>query len=332
MEIRQYVRGLLSRLWIVVLVTLIAGGVAYAAVRDTKDTYAGTVNVTVPAAQALTAGANGQYIANFQAGISSNSVLAKVSADTGESTDALAAGLSTNQLGNSSFISVTYVSTDAAKSEAVAKSAAIRTSELLAEPAIAQQQAIQASAQKALTDASAAAKTAQDALDAFTKKNGRVDSDLQQAQSALTQLTVSKQQQISSGRGTTNYDPLIAAAQAEVSRLQPLVSQYDALDRAASTAGVAAEGARARVVSATGDLAIASAPPLIEDPTHVLQPKKTVIVKTVAVAAGLAFVLGFGLILLVEFLVATRRSAPPVSKEASTSSRAPLAPMVPYVD
>ncbi len=330
MEIRQYVRGLLSRLWIVVLLMLLAGGAAYAAVRDTKDAYAGTVNVTVPATQALTAGANGQYIANFQAGINSNSVLDKVASDTGESTDALDAGLSTNQLGNSSFISVTYVNRDANKAEAVAKAAATRTSELLAAPAIAQQKAIESSAQKALDDATAAAKTAQGALDAFTKKNGRVESELNGAQAQVTQLIVSQQVQISSGRGTTNYSLLIAKSAAEVARLQPLVTQYDALDRAASTAGVAAQGANARLVSTIGDLAVASAPPLIDEATHVLQPKKTVIIKTVAVAAGLAFVLGFALILLIEFLLATRRAAPAATP--ASAPRSTLTPSVPYVD
>jgi len=309
MEIRQYVRGLFSRMWIVVLVTFLAAGAAYAAVRDTKDTYAGTVTVTVPAAQAITAGANGQYIANFTAGLNSNSVIAEISKDTGESTDALEAGLSTNQLGNSSFISVTYVSPSADKAEQVAKSGALRTSELLAAPAISQQQAIQANAQKALDDATATAKKAQAALDAFTKTNGRVDSDLQAAQGYLSNLTVSQLNQQASGRSTAGFAAPIADAQAKIARLQPLVSEYDSLDRTASTAGVAQQGAAARVVSATGDLAIASAPPLLEDPTHVLQPKKTVVIKTVAVAAGLAFVLGFGLILLIEFLLATRRAA-----------------------
>ena len=320
MEIRQYVRGLLSRMWIVVLVTFLAAGAAYAAVRDTKDTYAGTVTVTVPAAQAITAGANGQYIANFTAGLNSNSVIDKISKDTGESADALDAGLSTNQLGNSSFISVTYVSTSPDKAEQVAKAAAIRTSELLAAPAIAQQQAIQANAQKALDDATATAQKAQAALDAFTKTHGRVDSDLQAAQSELSNLSVSKLSAQANARPTAGFDTKIAEQEALIAKLQPLVSQYDALDRAASTTGVAQQGAAARVVSATGDLAIASSPPLLEDPTHVLQPKKTVVFKTVALAAGLAFVLGFGLILLIEFLLATRGAAPSKSSASPASA------------
>src|SRR4249919_2089323 len=104
MEIGTYVKGLLRKSWIIALLVVLAAGGAYLAERGVKDAYEASVNITVPAAQAETAGSNGQYVANFGVGLTTPSVVADVSATTGEPKAALTSGLDASQLGNSSFI------------------------------------------------------------------------------------------------------------------------------------------------------------------------------------------------------------------------------------
>jgi capsular polysaccharide biosynthesis protein len=309
MEIGTYVRGLLRKSWIIVLLVLLAAGGAYLAERGTKDAYQAAVNLTVPAAQASTAGSNGQYVANFTVGLTTPQVVSAVSTATGEPIAALTSGLAANQLGNSSFIQVTYTAPDAASAVAVVNAAAKNTAALLAQPAIQTATSALNAAKQALDVATAQQKTAQDALTAYTAKHGLIDPNVLYAatQSSLTQLNVSKQQAIAQGRGTGNFDTAIANAQARLNALAPLLSQYNALSRAVNQAELATQTAQSRVITAAGDVADANAAPLIGDPTSSLVSKRSTVIKAVAVAAGLGFVLGLALVLLVEFLGATRR-------------------------
>src|SRR5262245_17139022 len=76
MEIGTYVRSLLRKSWIIVLLAVLAGAGAYLAERGVRDQYQASVNVTVPAAAAETAGSNGQYVANFSVGLTTPGVIA----------------------------------------------------------------------------------------------------------------------------------------------------------------------------------------------------------------------------------------------------------------
>jgi capsular polysaccharide biosynthesis protein len=312
MEIGTYVRGLLTKSWIVVLLAVLAGAGAYVAERGVRDAYQATVNVTVPAAAAATAGSNGQYVANFSVGLTTPGVVADVSQQTGESKNALTDGLAADQLGNSSFISVTYTAPDAATAVEVVDSAAKSTSTLLAQPAVQTATNALTSAKQALTTATAQQTSAQDAVSAYTAKHGLIDPNVlyNATQSSLTQLNVSKQNAIAQGRSTSNFDTAIASAQARLTALAPQVVEYNALSRSLNQAELATQTAQSRVITAAGDLASANAAPLIGDPTSSLVSRSSVVRKAVAVAAGLGLVLGLALILLVEFLAATRRPRP----------------------
>jgi uncharacterized protein involved in exopolysaccharide biosynthesis len=312
MEIGAFLKGLLKKSWIVVLVVVLAAGGSYLLVRGTKDAYAATVDVTVPAAQAATAGSNGQYVANFGVGLTTATVLADVSKATGVPTATLAGGLTANQLGNSSFIGVGYSAGDPAKAEQVATAAAKATTALLAQPAVATATNTLGSVNKALTVADGQVKAAQTALSTYATKYGLVDPNVLYAstQSSITQLNVSKQQAIAQGRTTRSFDAAIAAEQTRLGQLAPQVVAYDALTRNLNQAQLAEQTAQSRVITASADLAAANAAPLIGAATNTLVPRNSTILQAVLIAAGLAFVLGFGLVLLLELLLATRRPRP----------------------
>jgi hypothetical protein len=309
MEIGTHVRSLLKKSWIVVLIAVLAGGATYLVVRGTKDTHQGTVNVTVPVAQSATAGANGQYVANFTVALTTASVLAQVSEQTGESKSALSSGLGANQLGNSSFIQVTYTASHSAKAEQVVLSAAEATANLLAQPAVDAATTTLNASKNALAVATAQEQAAEAAMAAYSAKHGLIDPNVlyQAAQSSITQLNVSKQQAIAQARPTANFDAAIAVAQARLNVLAPQVVAFNALSRSLNQAQLATATAQARVVSASGAVSDANSPPLIGTPDTTLVSGRSTIVQAVAVATGLGFVLGLALLLLIEFLSATRR-------------------------
>ncbi len=309
MEIGPYVRGLLAKSWIVVLLAVLAGAGAYVAERGVRDAYQASVNVTVPSTQAATAGSNGQYVANFAVGLTTPTVVAEVSKATGEPQGALTSGLAADQLGSSSFISVTYTAADAATAVEVVNAAAKSTSALLAQPAVQTATTTTNAAKQSLTTATAQQQSAQDAVNAWTARHGLVDPNVlyQAAQSSLTQLNVSKQNAIAQGRSTSNFDSAIAGAQARLNALAPQVVEYNALARSLNQAELATQTAQSRVITAAGDLADANAAPLVGDPTSALVPRSRVIVHAVAVAAGLGFILGLALILLMELAGGGRR-------------------------
>lgn len=333
MEIGTYVKGLLTKAWIVLLLAVLAGAGAYVAERGTRDAYQATVNVTVPAAQAETAGSNGQYVANFAVGLTTPTVVAQVSQETGEPKAALTTGLDANQLGNSSFIAVTYTATDAATAVEVVNSAAKNTSALLAQPAIQTATNTSDATKQALATATAQQKASQDAINAWTARHGLVDPNVlyQATQSSLTQLSVSKQNAIAQGRSTANFDSAIAAAQARLNVLAPQVVEYNALTRSLNQAELATQTAQSRVITVAGELADANAAPLIGDPTSTLVSRRSTITHAVVVAAGLGFVLGLALVLVIEFLSATRkptrrRGGPGPTDLSSTPVAAPAQP------
>jgi uncharacterized protein involved in exopolysaccharide biosynthesis len=309
MELAGLLKGLLKRSWLIVLIAVLAGGGAYWLQRDAKDTYRSSVNVTVPAVQASTSGANGQYVANFTVGLGVDSVVDQVSASTGVGRNALKSGLKADQVGNSSFITVSYTGDTQAQASAVVTAAATDTSALLAQPAIQTATSAVDEAKTAQTQAAAQEKAANTALSTYLGKHGGIDPHIryQALQSSITQLSVSKQQAIAQSRSTSNFDAAIASAQKSLNKLGPQISEFDALTRTLNQADLAAQTAQARVVSTSSDLADAKAAPIIGAAHATLITAQDTLIRAVAIAAGLGFVLGLGLVLLVELVLASRR-------------------------
>jgi capsular polysaccharide biosynthesis protein len=309
MELAGLLKGLLKRSWLILLIALLAGGGAFWLQRDAKDTYRSSVNVTVPPSQASTSGANGQYVANFTVGLGVDAVVDQVSATTGVGRNTLKSGIKADQIGNSSFITVTYTGTSRAQASAVVVAAATRTSALLAQPAIETATNALSVATTAQTQAAAQEKAASTAVSTYLAKHGGIDPHVryQALQASITQLSVSKQQAIAQGHATANFDSAITSGQRSLTTLAPQITQYDTLTRTLNQADLAAQTAQARVVAASSDLADAKAAPLVGAAHTTLVTAQETLVRAVAIAVGLGFVLGLGLVLLVELVMASRR-------------------------
>ncbi|HEV7193374.1 MAG TPA: Wzz/FepE/Etk N-terminal domain-containing protein [Jatrophihabitantaceae bacterium] len=309
MEIGTYLRGLLRRWWLVVLIALIAASGAFVIDGGATDSYTASDNLTVPQSLATTAGANGQYVANFSVGLTTPEVLDTVAKAAGVSTSTISSRLSASQVGSSSFIQVSYVGKNRDRAQIAVVSATKATAALLAKGAIETANTEVSAAQTALTNATAQQDAAQKALDAYTAANGYVDPNVlfQAAQSSITQLNVSKQQAIASGHATGNFDVAIQNAEAQLQLLAPKVSAYNKLNHALNDAQAQVSSARARQSTAAQDLAIASAPPLVDQPVVTVQTGRSTLLKGVAIAGGIGVVLGLALILLIEYIIASRR-------------------------
>lgn len=322
MEIGTYLRGLLRRWWLVVLIALIAASGAFVIDGGATDSYTASDNITVPQNLATTAGANGQYVANFKVGLTTPDVLNTVAKDAGVSTSTVSSRLSASQVGSSSFIKVSYIGKNRDRAQIAVASATRATADLLAKGAIQTATTEQSAAQTALSDATTQVDDAQKALDAFTATHGYVDPNVlfQAAQSSITQLNVSKQQAIASGHSTGNFDAAISSAQAQLATLAPEVGAYNKLFHALTQAQGLVAAAQSRVSTASQDLAIAKAPPLIDQPTVTVTTGRSTLIKGVAIAAGIGVVLGLALILLIEYIVASRRQRAAAAEAAAAGS------------
>ena len=303
----------LWRLWVVLLVTALAVGIAFMVTRNTTETYQSTVDVTVPASQGLSAGTNGQYVQNFTVGLTTASLLGAVSALTHVSSADLGSGLAAAQQGNSSFISVTYTASTAEVANLVSAVAAQQTALLLAQPGIEIANGALASATAALAAGQGQVNAAQQALIAYSAKNGNQDpiSLYQGDQSLLVQLNANKVQTVALAKSTASFDAAIAATQVSMVALGQQIIVYKGLTAAQTQAQATLAKAQDGLNAASADLLTAKQSPLISVATSSPITRSSVILKAVLIGGGLGFVLALAL-MLVSFALSRRRVDPPV--------------------
>lgn len=125
MEIKDYLRLIRRRLWIVVGVPLLVLIVTAVVLLVQPREYRVTATVVVPATQVIGSlvTAVDQSVSDFEGAIGSDAVIEKVSSVTGVSKQAVAGGLSTERLGTSSVVEVTYETDESDMASAVAGSA-----------------------------------------------------------------------------------------------------------------------------------------------------------------------------------------------------------------
>jgi capsular polysaccharide biosynthesis protein len=229
-EIGDYLRVIRRRLWILVLVPVLAAGIVGAVLLSQPLKYRAVATVAAPA---LVGGAaDNQYsgpggvrvfVANFAAALTAPQVVSKVAEQTKATEQAIYEGLSAQPIQESSLIQVTYVDTDRARSAAVAQAASRETIRFLFQSQVDLARRSVNTAEKGVSDA-------KKKLASFIAKADVVNPE--QTYELLERNLVSLQQRQleAQAEGSTTIafrlGQAIQTRQAELAKLAPLVTTY----------------------------------------------------------------------------------------------------------
>jgi capsular polysaccharide biosynthesis protein len=171
MEIKDHLALIRRRLWIILLVPLLAAGATVGLVLRQPQTFSATATVAVPGVIGGTdsqfSGSTGNkgFVANFVAVVHSRAIADAVAADTKIPSDTILSGTTTVPVGDSSIITVTYKTDHKADAERVVTALASRSLKFIFDPRQANDTA--AKAQLAVDTANQGVTAAQAAIDAF---------------------------------------------------------------------------------------------------------------------------------------------------------------------
>ena len=233
MEIGSYLSVIRRRLWILVLVPLLAaGGVAAWLLRQgplheaTATVAAPTVLGTSTVSPYLGGGGSKAFVADFRAAITSPVIVTKVAEETGASPADIKSGIVAGPIGDSSLVQVTYRTHEEAQAAPVAQSAASHTIRFLFQSQVTLAGKTVAEAQKAVDKVNGE-------LSGFYKKTGQVLPE-EAYRIKAQQVSDLEREQASAGAGgeTTTASGLqsrIENSRRELAALAPQVAEYQSL-------------------------------------------------------------------------------------------------------
>jgi capsular polysaccharide biosynthesis protein len=330
-EISDYLRIIRRRLWILILVPLLAGGVAAALVLRQPTKYDATATVAAPAVvggQSTNqySGSTGPraFVANFTAAVTSPRIINQVAKETSVLPRTIRSGLVATPIGESSLIEVTYTTMNRDKAIPVAKSAADNTIRFLFQTQV-------TLAEETVNEAQKAVDKANDSLQSFYRSTGLIlpERTYELEQQKLSSLQQRELQERSAGNITaaTAIDQAITSSENRLRQLAPRVATYQSLvDRRNQAQG--------RLNLVQQNLEAATAQYRAADPAEVvtLNQAKPVsrlaeLLRKAVPAAGAGLFLAVGLVVLLE--VVGRRPRPghvrdTVASEASASQTEPV--------
>jgi capsular polysaccharide biosynthesis protein len=326
MEITDYLSVIRRRLWILLLVPLVAGGVVAALVLRSPPMFGATATVAAPA---VVGGVNGQYggahgfsdfVGNFTAALTSPRIVDQVAKETGASTTELTDGLSAAAVGtNSSLVQVTYQTPKRQQAVPVAKSATADTIRFLFQTQVTLAQKTADEAQKTVAKADAD-------LAAFYKSTGLPSPDRSYEIKAQQIANLQQQQALLSASGQTtsagNLDGAIKNRQAELAALAPQVARYRTLLDQRTQAAARRDQVQQGVEQANAQYQAAdpSSVVTLDGPNAV--PRTGVLLKKAGPAAGAGLLLAIGIVFLLE-LARRPRSAAAAEPGARPLGRTP---------
>jgi capsular polysaccharide biosynthesis protein len=234
-EIGDYLRVIRRRLWILILVPFLAAGTVAAVLLLQAPKYRTVATVAAPAlvggsASNQYSGPNGVrvFVANFTAALTTPQVLSRVAEQTHVPEETARDGLSAQAIEDSSLIEVTYVTTDRAQAAAVPQAASSETIRFLFQSQVDLAKKSVSAAERAVTEA-------RKKITDFTRKTGIVNPEqtyqLQERNILSLQQRRLEEQAAGNTTAAATLGAAIEAAQAELARLAPQVTDYQDLVR-----------------------------------------------------------------------------------------------------
>ena len=304
METVSYLRMFRRRLWILVMVPLLAVGavVVWELVQPPK--YTATATVAAPASVGGTStnqygGANAPraFVADFSGAVTSPLIVNQVADKTGAAPAAIADGLEVSQIGDSSLVQLTYSGPRREQIVPVVNEAAGATIRFLF-----QSQVILA--QKTVSEARKAVDRANTALANFYKQTGQVLPDEAYRIAAQQVADLQRDQASATAAGDSSKASVLQSAidtkKAEVAKLAPQVATYQGLvDRKTQALG--------RLNALEEGLERAQAQYSAADPETIVvigqverASRLPELIRKAAVALGAGLFLAVGIVLLLE--------------------------------
>jgi capsular polysaccharide biosynthesis protein len=325
-EISDYLRIIWRRLWILILVPLLAGIVVAALVLRQPPKYDATATVAAPAVvggQSTNqySGSTGPraFVANFTATLTSPRIINQVAKETSVLPRTIRDGLVAAPIGESSLIEVTYTTMNKDKAIPVAKSAVDNTIRFLFQTQV-------SLAEETVSEAKKAVDEANGSLQSFYRSTGLIlpERTYELEQQKLSSLQQRELQERSAGNITaaTAIAQAITTSETRLRRLAPRVATYQSLvDRRNQAQG--------RLNLVQQNLEAATAQYKAADPAEVvtLNQAKPVsrlaeLLRKAVPAAGAGLFLAVGLVVLLE--VVARRPRPD-QLDDTMASEAPAA-------
>ena len=327
MEIGDYLRVIRRRLWVLILVPVLAAGTVAAVVLLQPPRYRAVATVAAPA---LVGGSAGNqysgptgvrvFVANFTAALTAPQVLSKVAAQTRISEETARDDLTAKPIAESSLIDVTYVSPDKALAAAVPRAASSETINFLFQTQV-------DLARKSVAEADKAVADVRKKVADYTRKTGFVNPETAYDQYQVNLLQLQQSQMQAQARGDTSAAESLGAAikqtQATLDRLFPQVDAYRDLvqqqDQAQSR-----RNDQQRILEAALAQSRAADPKLaveVSDPVQLSRPAALIRQGGVAFAAGLF--LAIAIVILLEIVPRPSAAAEPAAEPYSIVGQLP---------
>ena len=331
MEISDYLRIVRRRLWILVLVPVLAGGIVTALVLAGGPRYQATATVAAPALvggpssnQYSGSGGPKTFVANFVAAATSSRIVNQVAAQLKVPTSRIEAGLAASPIGGSSLIQVSYQSPRRSETGPVAGAVATGTIGFLFQSQV-------RLAEGTVTEAAKSVAAADAKLAAFYNSTGMVVPDklyeIKSQQLANLQAQQAQSQADGNPTAVAALGAAISTREGELRTLVPRVAAYQSLMDRKQQATQQLNLVQQSLDQARAQFAAADPATVVSLGETRRVSLVTQVLRKAGPAAGAGLFLAVGVVLLLELLA---RRPPPASEaepevEAGPDVRAELA-------
>lgn len=327
MELYDYLTAIRRRLWVVLVVPLLAGAIVAALVLSGPTMYRSIATVAAPALvggsgatqYGGTTGFNA-FVANFTAAVTSPRILAKVAAVSGTSTSELQDGITAQRIGDSSLIEVTFTTQHRDRAAPVVKAAASETIRFLFETQVTLAEQTADEARKAVAKADAD-------LAKFFAETGLVLPDKSYEVQAGQIASLEQQQLDLEARGETDAAQRLVTAihsrQQSLAQLAPKVATYRTLSERKQQALTRLDSLDQAVQQATAQYRAADPALTVTAADAEKVSKGPELLRKAAPAAGAGLFLAIGILVAAE-LLSQRRRAEEAAVPATVEPPAPV--------
>ena len=254
MEIKDQLSVIWRKLWIVILVPLLAGGIVAGLQLRQPVQYQATATVAVPGvvsgADALYGGTTGNkaFVSNYLAMVESLDIAQQVAQETHVPLSDVQSGLQSAQIGDSGVVSVSFSTQHKDQAAKVSRAAADDALTAVFKPGLDKAKGAVDTARKAASDAQAA-------VDAFVVETGLPDPDRAYQVKAQQIASLEQQAVTSQATGSDNGLAVITSAldatKKQLTAMTPQVIEYRSLVAAKDLATRQLDQAENQLVSAS---------------------------------------------------------------------------------